>query len=291
MTGTATDTPPASFRDRLVRPIFIVSSPRSGSTMLFETLSRAPGLFTIGDESHGVIEDIPFFSTPARGWPSNRLDAGDALPQPVEQLAEAFYTALKDRDGQSPPGPARMLEKTPKNALRVPFFDAVWPDSGFVFLYRDARQTIASMIEAWQSGYFRTYRRLPGWTGLPWSLLLVPGWRDLNGLPLAEVIARQWATTMDILLDDLGGLSEKRVQALDYADLLAAPQQSIETLATGLGLDWDIDLGATLPLSVTTVSKPASDKWRAIEPVIEAIWPIVEATDARARAFARARAA
>jgi hypothetical protein len=284
------DTPPASFRDRLVRPIFIVSSPRSGSTMLFETLSRAPGLFTIGDESHGVIEDIPFFSTPARGWPSNRLDAGDALPQPAEQLAEAFYTALKDRDGQVPQGTARMLEKTPKNALRVPFFDAVWPESSFVFLYRDARETIASMIEAWQSGYFRTYRRLPGWAGLPWSLLLVPGWRDLNGLPLAEVIARQWATPMDILLDDLGGLSEKRVQALDYADLLAAPQQAIEGLAAGLGLDWDIDLGATLPLSVTTVSKPASDKWRAIEPVIEAIWPIVEATDARARAFAKARA-
>ena len=291
MNSTTTDTPSGSFRGRLVRPIFIVSSPRSGSTLLFDTLSRAPRLFTIGDESHGVIEGIPAFSTAARGWPSNRLDASDALPQPVERLAKAFYTALRDRDGQPAAGPARMLEKTPKNALRVPFFDAVWHDSSFVFLYRDVRQTIASMAEAWQSGYFRTYPRLPGWSGLPWSLLLVPGWRALNGLPLAEIIARQWTTTMDILLDDLASLDEGRVQAIDYGDFLRSPQQAIDRLAARLDIGWDTKLGAELPLSVTTVSKPAADKWRAIEHVIESIWPIVEATDARARAFARVRGA
>ena len=280
-----------SFRDRLARPIFIVSAPRSGSTLLFETLSRASGLFTIGGESHGVIEGVPAFSVPARGWPSNRLDAGDAMPGPVERLAEAFYSSLRDRDGLAPTGAARMLEKTPKNALRVPFFDAAWPDSNFVFLYRDARQTIASMAEAWQSGYFRTYPRLPGWTGLPWSLLLVPGWRALNGLPLAEIIARQWATTMDILLDDLAALDEARVQAIDYEDFLHSPQETVDGLAARLDIGWDTKLGAELPLSVTTVSKPATDKWRAIENVIESIWPIVEATDARARAFAKARGA
>lgn len=280
-----------SFREVLERPIFIVSSPRSGSTLLFETLSRAPGLFTIGGESHRVIEGVPAFSVPARGFPSNRLDASDARPAPVEQLAEAFYTALRDRDGAPPAGPARMLEKTPKNALRVPFFDAVWPDSTFVFLYRDVRQTIASMAEAWQSGHFRTYPRLPGWTGPPWSLLLVPGWRDLVGLPLAEVIARQWATTMDILLDDLAALPAGRVQVIDYGDLLIAPQQCIEMLAARLDLDWDSDLGDSLPLSVTTVSKPAAEKWRAIEPIIDSVWSIVEATENKAKAFLAERRA
>lgn len=278
-----------TFRDRLARPIFIVSSPRSGSTLLFETLSRAPGLFTIGGESHRVIEGVPAFSVPARGWPSNRLDASDAKPQPVERLAEAFYAALRNRDGQPPVGAARMLEKTPKNALRVPFFDAAWPDSSFVFLYRDARQTVASMAEAWQSGHFCTYPRLPGWTGVPWSLLLVPGWRDLNGLPLAEVIAHQWATTMGILLDDLAALPADRLQVLNYDDFICAPQQSIEHLTGRLDLEWDANLGPQLPLSVTTVSAPAADKWRAMEGVIESIWPIVEATEARAKAFTEQR--
>lgn len=278
-----------SFRQRLARPIFIVSSPRSGSTLLFETLARAPGLFTIGGESHRTIEGVPAFSVPARGWTSNRLEAIDAQAEPVEQLAEAFYTALRDRAGQPPSGAARLLEKTPKNALRVPFFDAAWPDSTFVFLYRDARQTIASMIEAWQSGHFRTYPRLPGWSGPQWSMLLVPGWRSLDGLPLVEVIARQWAITMDILLDDLAALPASRVVALDYDAFLADPPAAIERLALRLDLGWDEPLGAELPLSVTTVSRPAADKWRRHEAVIESIWPIVEASDAGARAFATAR--
>ena len=278
-----------TFRDRFLQPIFIVSSPRSGSTLLFETLAKAPGLFTIGGESHRVIEGVPAFSVPARGWPSNRLDANDANPEPVERLAESFYSALRDRDESPASGAVRMLEKTPKNALRIPFFDAAWPDSSFVFLYRDVRETFASMSEAWQSGYFRTYPRLPGWTGLPWSLLLVPGWRELNGRPLAEVIARQWAITMEILLDDLAALPAGRVDVLDYQDLLNAPQPTVERLARSLDFEWDVKLGAELPLSVTTVSRPAAEKWRGIEETIDLIWPIVEAIDLRARDFVAQR--
>jgi len=173
----------------------------------------------------------------------------------------------------------------------VPFLDAAWPECDFVFLYRDVRETFASMAEAWGSGGFRTYPRLPGWTGPPWSMLLVPGWRDLIGLPLAEVIARQWATAMDILIEDLSALAPERVHAIDYSDLRRHPQQMIDRLADGLGFVWDVTLESQLPLSAHTVSRPAEDKWRALEPVIESIWPIVEATDARARAFAESRCA
>ena len=51
-------------RNEFDRPIFIVSTPRSGSTLLYETLERAPELFSIGDESHGLIEGVPGLSPP-----------------------------------------------------------------------------------------------------------------------------------------------------------------------------------------------------------------------------------
>jgi len=283
--------PPAGgFRALIDKPVFIVSAPRSGSTLLFETLAKAPGLFTIGGESHGVIERVPALSMPARNWRSNRLDAADATSEVSEQLARNFHAALHDRDGQAARGKARMLEKTPKNALRVPFFDAIWPNAQFVFLYRDVRQTLASMIEAWMSGYFRTYPRLPGWAGLQWSMLLVPGWQRLQGLPLPEIVAHQWSTTIDTLVGDLQSLPAERVRAVAYDAFLADPSATIGGLAGWLDLGWDAPIDQ-LPFSKTTVSVPSADKWRRFERQIEAVWPIVAAADARARAFAAERAA
>ena len=277
-----------SARERFDRPVFIISTPRSGSTLLFEIMQRAPGLYTTRKESHGLIERIPGLFPADRDWDSNRLTAADATAERVEALARGFLEDLSDRDGARPIARFRMLEKTPKNALRVPFFDAAWPDSMFVYLYRDVRETLSSMMEAWVSGRFRTYPGLPGWQGRAWSLLLVPGWRQLNGRPLAEIVARQWATTTNQILDDLTTIGAGRVNCVSYAQLLDQPMPVVEALAASLGLAWDCPLGADLPLSKTTLSKPGKDKWRQIERVIEAVLPIVEEADDRAKAFVEA---
>jgi hypothetical protein len=178
-----------------------------------------------------------------------------------------------------------MVEKTPKNALRVPFFDAVWPDAHFIYLYRDPHETLYSMMEAWSSGGFRTYPGLPGWPDGTWSLLLVPGWQKLKRMQLPEIVAHQWAITTEVLLDDLEKLQGDRVQAINYGRLLDSPQSEMERISAGLGLGWDQQLGDTLPLSKTTVSKPDREKWRQLEQVIQSVWPIVEKADARARRF------
>lgn len=252
---------------------------------MFETLVAAPGLFSTGRESHARIERVADFHPAKRGWTSNRLTSADATPASVETMAELFYNGLHDRDGTPASGEVRLLEKTPKNALRVPFFATAWPDSLFVYLYRDVRQTLSSMMEAWASGHFRTYPMLPGWTGNAWSLLLVPGWRELVGRPLPEIVAHQWATTTNVLLDDLESLPKERVRAIRHGDVIAAPQASIEKLARSLDLQWDRPLEDELPLSTMTVSKPDPDKWRRYEALIEPVMPIVEAADERARAF------
>jgi hypothetical protein len=272
-------------RELLDRPIVLVSTPRSGSTFLYETLEQAPHLFTTGQESHWLIEDMPGLSPPQRGWTSNRLDGEDATPERAAAITSEFYRQLRDRDGNRPQGPVRMLEKTPKNSLRVPFFDAIWPDSRFVYLYRDVRETLASMMEAWASGGFRTYPQLPGWTGYPWSMVLVPGWRKLIGRPLPEIVAHQWAAATDMLVADLQAIPEERVRALSYERFKADPQAEVELLAGSLDLSWDRQLGSALPLSKVTVSPPRPDKWRRLEPAIEAVFPIVEAADSKARNF------
>ncbi len=269
------------------RPVFIVSPPRSGSTFLFETLAQAANVFTIGDESHALIEGIPELTPAQRGFDSNRLDGEAATPAIAAELRNRFRGALIDRDGAQPYGaPLRMLEKTPKNSLRIPFLARIFPEARFVYLHRDVREVLASMIEAWNSGNFNTYRRLPEWTGPPWSLLLVPGWRELSGKPLHEIVAAQWQKTMEILLDDLAALPEDRVHIARYEVLIAQPAAEIERLCTALDFVWDRQPAANLPLSRYTVTPPAADKWRRHEREIEMVLPQLRTTIARAERFA-----
>jgi hypothetical protein len=273
--------------DAFERPVFIVSPPRSGSTLLFETLAQAPGVFTIGSESHAIFEGMPELNIAAHDYASNRLDADAATPVIIANLRERFRRRLIDRDGKAPlAAPVRLLEKTPKNALRVPFLLRAFPQAHFVYLYRDARETLASMLEAWSSGRFVTYPELPGWNGPPWSLLLVPGWQELSGKPLHEIVATQWEITTRLLLDDLEALPAGSVSIARYDALLGDPAAEVARLCTAMGFAWDRPVDAVLPPSQHTLTAPAPDKWRRHAQEIEAVLPRLAPTIARAERFA-----
>jgi hypothetical protein len=179
--------------------------------------------------------------------------------------------------------------KTPKSALRAPFLARVFPAARFVYLFRDPRPVLASMLEAWQSGRFRTYPNLPGWTGLPWSLLLVPGWRGLVGLPLPRVVATQWSTTTRILLDDLERLPATSWAVAHCDALVSRPDAEIRRLCRVCGLDWDLTLPSALPLSRYTVTAPDPAKWQRCAAEIGAAWPVIaEQADRAAQLATRA---
>jgi uncharacterized protein (TIGR03032 family) len=276
---------------RFDRPLIIVAPPRSGSSLLFETLAQAPGTYTVGNESHLQFESLPALRPEARGYESNRLSAADATPEVADEIRRRFVAALHDRDGRSLSTNAtafRLVEKTPKNALRIPFLDAVFPDALYLYLYREPEENLSSLIEGWQSGRFVMYPDLPGWPGPPWSFLLVPGWRELAGASVAAIVAAQWQRTQQILLDDLAALPPERVFALNYRDFLADPEAQIRGVCAFAGIGWDRTLPKSLPFSAHTVTAPAPDKWRRHEALLESQLPALAATADRARTFVAA---
>jgi uncharacterized protein (TIGR03032 family) len=275
---------------RFERPIFVVAPPRSGTSLLFETLARSPSVWTVGGESHQVIESLPGLQPANRGWDSNRLTPTDATPAAAEALREAFLKELRDRDGNPPADDQnglRMLEKTPKNSLRVPFLNSVWPRSLFVYLYRDPRESLSSMISAWESGRFVTYPNLPDWPGPPWSLLLTPEWRALAGRSLPEIVADQWRKATGTLLDDLDRVEPQRVLAVSYSDLVDDPQAVVDRVCEFAQIEFDEDLPDELPLSQYTVSPPEPEKWRRHEADLAPVLADLEELDERARARLR----
>jgi hypothetical protein len=274
---------------RFDRPLIILGAPRSGSSLLFETLTASPDVVTVGGESHVQFESIAALRPAMRGFDSNRLDRGDATAATLDALRQGFTEALRDRDGvRRTAGPLRLLEKTPKNALRLPLLDALFPDALYVYLYREPHENISSLIEGWESGRFVTYPDLPGWTGRPWSFLLVPGWRDLVGQDVPAIASAQWRRTQEILLDDCAAIPGHRMHALAYRDFLTDPARHVAEICAFAGIRWDRVLPSTLPLSRHTVTPPNPDKWRRHEAAMAPYLSALRATDTRARAFVAA---
>jgi uncharacterized protein (TIGR03032 family) len=272
---------------RFDRPVFIVSAPRSGSSLLFDTLIQAPDAWSIGGESHRLIEQIPSLNPASVQFDSNRVDADKATPMTVAELTHGFFGQLRDRDGKRVKDDAaqlRLVEKTPKNALRVPFLAKAYADAKFIVLHREPRDVLSSMLDAWRSRHFVTYPKLAGWSGEPWSLVLTSGWREWNGLPLHEIVARQWSALISQMLDDLEALDADRFAMADYAELLRDPNRELQRLCLFAGLGWDRNLAA-LPHSRHTLTPPDPDKWKRNAAELEAMMPLVQPVIDRFRAF------
>jgi hypothetical protein len=265
---------------RPARPVFIIAAPRSGSTLLFETLAASHGVATLGGEAPWLIEGIPALRPGAPGVESNRLTAAHATDAVAAHIVNELLERRVDAAGRrlAAGTPHRLLEKTPRNSLRVPFLDRVFPDAQFIFLWRDPRANLASIIEAWESGAWKTYQDLEGFDG-PWSMLLPPDWRTMRGQPLAQIAAFQWHSANRIALEDLAQLPRARWTAVRYEDLIADPRATALHLCHFTGIEFDaaleIRVQGALPLSRYTHTAPAPDKWRRRESEVLGVLPAI----------------
>ena len=228
------------------RPVFVVAPPRSGATALFRSLAEAPGVFSA---SVPIVDGIFELQPENREWDSNRLIAADIQPRAVEDLRGRLKGGLVDSSGNRPGIDAtglRWVDGQPRNALRVPFLAGISPDAQFVYIHRDPAETIPAMLRVWEGGGRVSYSELPGWEGPPWSLPLVPGWRELAGKPLPEIVTEQWVRLTGTLLDDLETLSPERWCVTDFKALLNDPQRELERICEFVALEASEDV--TRPL-------------------------------------------
>lgn len=265
------------------RPVIILSAPRSGSTLLFETLAQSDDLWTIGGESHGLFESINRFN-PLFGYcDSNALSADDATPRIVEQIRSGFFQQLRDSQGRSyksvsnAQGPLpRLLEKTPKNALRVSLLNEIFPDALYIYLYRNPRENISAMMDAWESGGFVTYPSLPG-RGASWSLLLPSGWQAYNHTSLADTCAFQWQSANSAILQELNKLDRKRWTAVSYRQQVDQGVETVRRICSFCEVSPDAILDSLSSgqqgLSRYTLTPPTKDKWHKNAAAVSAVLP------------------
>jgi len=271
-------------RSRAADPVFVVGCSRSGTTVTYETIAMSPRLLSFGHE-------IPEFWDSLWGprhnrWESEAASAEHALPAHRDAAQRYFFQRL---------GLGRVLDKTCINVMRVPYLHALFPNARFVYIHRDGRDNVSSLMDGWlHDGHFALGKLLgpfpcpvaiDGGAFHEWSFFLPPGWRDYNDAPLEEVCALQWLAANRLALDASRQIPAKQWIRLRYEDIFDRPLAMFREVFERLELPFDDAIErrcATLDARPTSIVKgaPKKEKWKAqhaakIERILPRIRPMM----------------
>lgn len=269
-------------RPNMPDPVFVLGCSRSGTTVTYETLAASPHFLNLGVEIPEFWNGL--YGPLNNGWDSEAAGVAQARPEHREAALRFFFQRL---------GHGQVLDKTCINTLRVPYLDALFPRARYVFIQRDGRDNISSMIDGWRLGRVDGAFHLSRYFGpFPdpvsindgefdeWHFFLPPGWRDYNHARLEEVCAFQWISANRLALEGKRHISPDRWIQLRYEDLFERPVEMFREAFARLDVPFDDALRERCAhLAPTSVVKgaPKKQKWRDHNPeAIERILPMIQ---------------
>ena len=276
----------------IYKPIFIIAPPRSGSTFLFECLIQFKELYHISYEADLIWwRQFPYERMKD---PSDFVGSDEASRLNISKHKKAIRSRsvfnmlkLKPRSSILPyffGRSLRLIDKTIANCFHLEFIDRAFPDAQYIFLLRDPRAVISSMLEGWDHT-FKKPQLTPILKTLcnnrinHWSYPAPPGWKEVVQKQLPEICAWSWQKHIEY---PLSFFQKKKsdVVIVRYEDLVADPLSSIEKLSKRFALKFSKNVEKYLQspkLSSTTISKPGPEKWRKNrQNEIESILPQIE---------------
>lgn len=199
-----------AFRDGLPQdPVFVVGFPRSGTTLLEQLLDAHPGLQSM-DEQLAVEATIEELRSVGHRYPQDlgRLDTA-TLTSARRRYWHEVGKAVELRPG------ARLVDKYPFNAVRLPIIAQAFPESRVVMLLRHP-------ADACLSCYMQKFKLNLGtryWVSLESTTALYTRM-------MTTWLAHSTATQLP-------------VYTLRYEDLVADMPRCMHELLDFLGLPWD----------------------------------------------------
>jgi hypothetical protein len=133
-------------------PIFIVGSPRSGTTLL-RLILDSHSRIACGPETQ-ILADLD--DSLCRHW--RRLERYGRDEDYWRAKCRTLFEEVK-LDYAASKGKSRWADKTPSYALHLPFITALFPEAQVVHVIRDARLVTASALDRWG---WRTAWEMPG---------------------------------------------------------------------------------------------------------------------------------
>lgn len=201
-------------------PVFIFSLPRSGSTLLQRLLMTSNDISSISEpwlllslfyinKNNGVISEY------------SHLGSFEALQDFIENLPgkeKAYHDELRKfvvslynmhcKDGEK-----YFLDKTPRYYLIIPEILKTFPNSKFIFLFRNPIHILSSIIQTWGSGTLKSVYRYNI------DVKYGPG-----------------------LLSEGLTLTEGNAISLKYEDLVTDPEIELKKICEYLNVDFDLEM-------------------------------------------------
>jgi hypothetical protein len=188
------------------RPIFVLGNQKSGTSAIAGLLARACGLSVSLDML--METDRPLFQ---------RVPSGE--------LSFDRYVRLNRWEF------SHAVVKEPNLTLLYPWLAKAFPDSPVVFVLRDPRDNIRSLLNGLEipGDLPALEARHRGRVNAAWALVLDGRWIGIEGEHYIDQLARRWVRSARILQDhrDLMHLSR-------YEDFVAGKKAEIERLARAL---------------------------------------------------------
>ena len=235
-----------------VAPIFVLSLPRSGSTLLQRLLATAPEVSTASEP--WILLPLLYALRPSgaaaeydhRVMAEGVHDLLQQVPNGRElYLAEVKRLALDVYTAASAPGARFFVDKTPRYHLIAADLLEMFQDAPFVVLWRNPLAIVASPVENWAGGRWAVHR---------WHVDLYRGVANL-----VRAVEEH----------------PSRITVVRYEDLVADPDFQLARLRAAMGLPdgaGPVDLSAAPPLGGSlgdrsgsgsdVVSKDPVEKWR-----------------------------
>ena len=210
-------------RPNLDAPVFLIGSPRSGTTFLGDCLATLPGL-----SYH--------FEPAATKYAARFVYDGTWGFARARQFYRAVYGWLTRVHLDSD---LRFAEKTPRNCFLVPFLARAFPDAVFVYIERDGRDAALSHSKKpWlQGSQARSGQREPGGHGYGEARFYIEPDRaaEFEGTTDIHRCIWVWRRHVEAARAGLAALPEAQVHVVRYESLVEAPHAEADRLLDFLG--------------------------------------------------------